>query len=117
MPYPRERNSHTLVHDHKNQKIYCYVGANATDGPLNDLFEFNQKENEWVQLLTSGKNTPEDVPPALEMHTAHIYYDENSKPYMILIGGRSNDFLSDGVYSLNIEELTWTLIGTMPSAL
>ena len=73
MPYPRVRNSHTFVRDDKNKKIYCYGGANANDGPLNDLFEFDQTENEWVQMLTSGKECPEDVPPPLEMHTAHIY--------------------------------------------
>lgn len=117
MPFPRVRNSHSLVRDHQNQKIYCYGGANADDGPLNDLFEFDQKENEWGQLLTSGLNGPEDVPPPLEMQTAHIYYDDENKPHMIMIGGRSKDSLSDGIYSLDITELTWSLIYTMPSML
>lgn len=115
MPYPRVRNSHTFVRDDKNKKIYCYGGANASDGPLNDLFEFDQTENEWVQMLTSGKECPEDVPPPLEMHTAHIYYDENSKPHMLLMGGRSIEELSSAIYSLNIEELTWSKVGDMPS--
>jgi hypothetical protein len=117
MPYPRVRNSHTLVRDHKNHKIYVYGGANADDGPLNDLFEFDQDENEWVQLLTSGKNTPDDVPPALEMHTAHIYYDENEKPHLLLVGGRCNGSFSSGIYSLDLDELQWTLLFSMPSVL
>lgn len=116
MPFPRVRNSHTFVRDHQNQKIYCYGGANADDGPLNDLFEFDQENNDWAQLLTSGKDSPDDVPPALEMHTAHLYYDEESKPHMLILGGRSNTCLSDGVYDLDLEELTWTKIGDMPCA-
>ena len=115
MPYPRVRNSHTFVRDDQNKTIYCYGGANANDGPLNDLFEYNQNENEWVQLLTSGKDSADDVPPPLEMHTAHIYYDENLKPHMLLMGGRSIDELSSAIYCLNIEELTWSKIGDMPS--
>mmetsp|Transcript_20885 Transcript_20885/g.23228 ORF Transcript_20885/g.23228 Transcript_20885/m.23228 type:complete len:215 (+) Transcript_20885:33-677(+) len=93
MPYPRVRNSHSFVRDHQNQKIYCYGGANANDGPLNDLFEFEQKDNEWVQLLTSGKDSPDDVPPPLEMHTSHLYYDEEQKPQLLIFGGRSKEEL------------------------
>lgn len=115
MPYPRVRNSHSFVRDHKNQKIYCYGGANANDGPLNDLFEFDQKENEWVQLLTSGKDSPEDVPPPLELHTSHIFYDENFNPQLLIFGGRSNEGISSSVYQLDIEELSWSRIGEMPS--
>lgn len=115
MPYPRVRNSHTLVRDHQNQKIYVYGGANADDGPLNDLFEFDQKENDWAQLLTSGKESPEDVPPALEMHTSHLYYDENSKPHILILGGRTPDSLSSAIYRLDLEELQWSKIGDMPS--
>lgn len=115
MPYPRVRNSHTLVRDHQNQKIYCYGGANTDDGPLNDLFEFDQKENEWVQLLTSGKDSAEDVPPPLEMHTSHLYYDNNSNPHLLILGGRNRDELTNGIYSLDINELVWHRIGEMPS--
>lgn len=115
MPFPRVRNSHTLVRDHQNQKIYCYGGANANDGPLNDLFEFDQKENEWVQLLTSGKDSSDDVPPPLEMHTSHIYYDESSHPHLLIFGGRNKEELWSGIYKLDIEELTWSKIGEMPS--
>lgn len=117
MPFPRVRNSHTLVRDHQNQKIYCYGGANAAEGPLNDLYEFDQKENEWVQLLTSGKESPEDVPPPLEMHTSHVYYDEKSNPHLLIFGGRSKETLSDTIYSLDLEELQWTRIGEMPSGI
>lgn len=117
MPFPRVRHSHILVRDNKNKKIYCYGGANANDGPLNDLFEFDQDANEWAQLLTSPKNDPKDMPPEMEMHTAHIYYDENEKPHMILIGGRSKESISDGIYSLDIEELVWTRLLDMPTAL
>jgi hypothetical protein len=115
MPYPRVRNSHTFVRDHQNQKIYCYGGANADDGPLNDLFEFDQKENEWVQLLTSGKESAEDVPPPLEMHTSHLYYDENKKPNLLIFGGRSKDELSSVIYQLDLDELIWSKIGEMSS--
>lgn len=115
MPYPRIRNSHTFVRDHQNQKIYCYGGANADDGPLNDLFEFDQKENEWVQLLTSGKDSADDVPPPLEMHTSHLYYDENNNPNLLIFGGRSKDELSSVIYKLDIDELIWSKIGEMPS--
>ena len=117
MPYPRVRNSHTLVRDHKNRKIYVYGGANAADGPLNDLFEYDQNDNEWVQLLTSGKNGPEEVPPALEMHTAHIYYDDADKAHLLLIGGRSKESMSNGIYSLDLDELQWTLLFSMPSVI
>ncbi|CAI2374265.1 unnamed protein product [Moneuplotes crassus] len=115
MPFPRVRNSHTLVRDHQNQKIYCYGGANASEGPLNDLYEFDQKENEWVQLLTSGKESVEDVPPPLEMHTSHLYYDEESNPQLLIFGGRSNETLSSSIYRLDLEELQWSKISEMPS--
>lgn len=115
MPFPRVRNSHSFVRDHQNQKIYVYGGANSADGPLNDLFEFDQKENEWVQLLTSGKESAEDVPPPLEMHSSHLYYDEESNPHLLILGGRSKEEMSNIIYSLDINELTWSRIGEMPS--
>jgi hypothetical protein len=70
-----------------------------------------------VQLLTSGKDTPEDVPPPLEMHTSHLYYDEHSNPHLLILGGRSKDEMSSGIYSLNLEELQWSKIGDIPSIL
>lgn len=49
------------------------------------------------------------------MHTAHIYYDDDNKPHMILLGGRSKDELSNGIYKLDLDELQWSRIGDMPS--
>ena len=33
------------------------------------------------------------IPQGLEMHTSHVYYDQEEKPRVLVIGGR---FLQDG---------------------
>ena len=69
MVIPKQRNSHTFARDSKNKKSYLFGGANE-EGPLADLYEFNEENNEWKQI-----NAPGNSPPATEMHTSHIWYD------------------------------------------
>jgi len=77
---PKERNSHSFVRDSKNKKIYLFGGAN-NDGPLNDLYEFDEETFSWTYISTTGI-----CPPVLEMHTGHLWYDKG-RAKLLIFGG------------------------------
>ena len=116
MALPKERNSHSFTRDSKNKKIYLFGGA-GPEGPLSDLFELDEETMAWRQL-----NWAEGGPSAIEMHTGHIYYTEEEKPRLIVVGGRETTFepqvaqkFSDEIWEFDFEEKKWTVLCQLPT--
>ena len=84
-----------------------FGGANE-DGPLNDLFVWHEEEEYWIKLMTMG-----DIPPPIEMHSAHIWYKDDESPHLIVIGGRyypketGAPGFSPNIWTLDLNNLTW----------
>lgn len=72
------------MRDPKDKKIYMFGGAN-NDGPLNDLFEFDEENFSWHFISATGIS-----PPPLEMHTGHFWNDKG-KSKLLIFGGRTYD--------------------------
>jgi len=76
---PSPRNSHTAVLIGDN--MITFGGANADEGPMDDMWIFNLKSESWRKVKREHQDGKH--PDAREMHSA---YAANSKMY--IMGGR-----------------------------
>jgi len=78
---PPKRNSHTFTRMMHAPKAYLACGANS-DGPLKDIYEVDLQTLDFKKMVLDES---EMLLPATEMHSAHIYKEEE----LLLVGGRA----------------------------
>lgn len=92
-----------------------FGGANH-EGPLNDLYEFDEESFTWNFISTTGL-----CPPLLEMHSGHLWNDKG-KLKLLVFGGRTYDkvdpentlrFVNE-IYCLDLETRIWSILGSFP---
>ena len=118
-PLPAARNGHTLIWDPGQRRLILFGGKDSNNSFLNDVWALPlwtwDAQNQvwqynyagiWQQLTTTG------AVPGLTQHTAVL---DSQRGRMLVYGGEKSDgTLSDQLYSLDLQTLTWSAL-TIPT--
>jgi galactose oxidase-like protein/Kelch motif protein len=110
---PVARNGHTLIWDPVQRRLILFGGKDAGNNYLNDVWSlplwtwdgqtWQQYYGNWQHLTTSGTSVP-----GLTQHTAVL---DSQRGRMLVYGGEeSNGTLSDQLYALDLQTLTWSVV-------
>src|SRR5262245_29582732 len=114
-PQPPARNGQTVIWDSAQRRLILFGGRDSNNNLLNDVWALpmwtwdavhqvwqSNYAGIWQQLTTSG------VVPGLTQHTAVL---DSQRNRMLVYGGEKSDgTLSDQLYSLDLQTLTWSVV-------
>ncbi|ETN65266.1 laminin subunit gamma-3 [Anopheles darlingi] len=109
------RFGHTLVADRRGS-LWMFGGYSLSHGPLNDIRQFDTKNNTWMQVTVDS--SPEDrMPQGRYYHAAEII---SSRQSIFIYGGLSRNGTLDDLWQFGLQTQRWSLVsqnGTRPPGL
>ncbi|XP_058056317.1 multiple epidermal growth factor-like domains protein 8 [Anopheles bellator] len=109
------RFGHSLVADRRGS-LWMFGGYSLSHGPLNDIRQFDTKNNTWMQVTVDS--SPEDrMPQGRYYHAAEIV---SSRQSIFIYGGLSRNGTLADLWQFGLQTQRWSLVGqngTRPPAL
>jgi N-acetylneuraminic acid mutarotase len=103
---PPERSNHCAWY--LNGKLYVQGGVTETQGPLNDLWNYDPVTKEWTMVNVTGNK-----PSARYNHDVA----QNTDGSVVLSGGMDGSNLLDDMWRYDPITGEWTPFGTLPAGM
>ncbi|XP_053675074.1 multiple epidermal growth factor-like domains protein 8 [Anopheles nili] len=99
------RFGHSLVADRRGS-LWMFGGYSLSHGPLNDIRQFDTKNNTWMQVTVDS--SPEDrMPQGRYYHAAEII---SSRQAIYVYGGLSRNGTLDDLWQFALQTQRWSLV-------
>ncbi|XP_049279907.1 multiple epidermal growth factor-like domains protein 8 [Anopheles funestus] len=99
------RFGHSLVADRRGS-LWMFGGYSLSHGPLNDIRQFDTKNNTWMQVTVDS--SPEDrMPQGRYYHAAEII---GSRQAIYVYGGLSRNGTLDDLWQFGLQTQRWSLV-------
>uniref|UniRef100_A0A182QTX8 Multiple epidermal growth factor-like domains protein 8 n=1 Tax=Anopheles farauti TaxID=69004 RepID=A0A182QTX8_9DIPT len=99
------RFGHSLVADRRGS-LWMFGGYSLSHGPLNDIRQFDTKNNTWMQVTVDS--SPEDrMPQGRYYHAAEII---GSRQSIYVYGGLSRNGTLDDLWQFALQSQRWSLV-------
>ncbi len=116
-PRPGWRRQHAAVYDAQRHRMLVFGGIQTKKRYLSDLWSLDLDSGRWAQVETRGDGPPPIAQTALSLDAERDELTVFGGEVLVVRGGDADGYLVNHIWSLNLQDATWSDITPHPTVM